>query len=592
MRRTLLAFAIPLLLAVPATASAAPADQGERHKYIVVLDSAAGDPAAFARTVATTTPDHVYRHALRGFSAPLGAATVRALRADPRVASVEAVQQVRTTAQVVPTGIGRSLTTANPRLAVGDGVDTRVDVDVAVIDTGVTSQNPDLNVVARTNCLNSTSCTDGTGEDGHGHGSHVAGTIAAIDNGDGVVGVAPGARVWSVRVLNDSGSGGNDGVVAGIDWVTAHADEIEAANMSLGCECSSPAMDAAVTRAVDAGIVMVVAAGNNHKDARTFSPANHPDVITVSALTDYDGRSGGLGTAPSSCSRGNDDTLANYSNFGPLVEIAAPGSCIYSTYKGAGYATLSGTSMATPHVTGAVAWLTSNGNDPKNRADVNRIRDALVTAGNLNWTDDSGDGIKEPLLDLSDQAVFPPAAPDPGAPTARATGTCSIDNNTCAFDGRGSSDPDGTITAWSWAFGDGTTGTGATPTHTYPAAGYYSAILTVTDNAGKQARTRTLVKAGNLPPVAVINRFPNAPCSGPGACTFDAVGSSDPEGQPLTYRWDFGDGTSSTAARVSHLYPAVAATYTVTLKVTDHKGLTSTDTVTMSCRKFFDKPWC
>lgn len=493
------------------------------------------------------------------------------------------------TAQVTPTGVQRSLATANPRLAVGDGVDTRVDADVAVIDTGITSTNPQLNVVARTDCLNRTTCADGTGEDGNGHGSHVSGIIGAIDDGNGVVGMAPGVRLWSVRVLDNSGSGGTDGVAAGIDWVTGHADEIETANMSLGCECSSPAMDAAITRAVDAGIVMVVAAGNNHKDAKTFSPANHPDVITVSALTDYDGRPGGQGTAPSSCSRGADDTLANYSNFGPLVEIAAPGSCIYSTYKGTEYATLSGTSMATPHVTGAVAWLTSNGNDPKNRADVARIRDALLTSGNQNWTDDSGDGIKEPLLDLSDQAVYPPAAPDPGAPTARATGACSIDNTTCAFDGTGSTDPDGTITAWSWAFGDGSSGTGATPTHTYASAGYYSVILTVTDNDGKQAKTRALVKAGNLPPAAVISR---PPCHGPGACTFDASGSSDPEGRPLTYRWDFGDGTTSTEVSVSHLYPAVTATYTVTLKVTDHKGLTSTDTMTMSCRKFFDKPWC
>ncbi|MGH3352536.1 MAG: S8 family serine peptidase [Nocardioides sp.] len=593
MRRLSIALLAPLLLALgaPTAASAAPSAAPPAEpagKYIVRLTASAGDPAAFSAAAGIEKPSHVYRTALRGFSAPLTSDEIRDLRGDRRVVSIERVQKVRITDQSTPTGIARSFASTNPKLEVGDGVDTRVDADIAVLDTGISATHPDLDVVARTDCLNKTTCTDNTGEDGHGHGSHVAGTIAALDNGSGVVGVAPGARLWSVRVLDDSGSGQTDGIAAGIDWVAAHADEIEGANMSLGCECRSPAMDAAITRAVDAGVVFVVAAGNDHKDAGAFSPANHPDVVTVSALSDYDGKPGGTGS-PDSCAQGPDDTLADFSNFGPLVEVAAPGSCIYSTYKGTGYTTMSGTSMASPHVAGAVAWLTSNGNDPKTRADVLRIRDAVITSGNQDWTDNSGDQSKEPLLDLHDEAVYPPSSPDPGAPIALATSSCSVDNNGCSFDGSGSTDPDGTITSWTWDFGDGTTGTGTTPSHTYPAAGYYSVILTVVDDDGKRAKTRILVKAGNLPPKAAIGTWP---CDGPGGCTFDGSGSTDPEGRQLSYSWDLGDGTSATGVTADHLYPASDATYTVRLTVTDDKGQVGKAEVILDCSEFFGQPWC
>ncbi len=119
-----------------------------------------------------------------------------------------------------------------------------------------------------------------------------------------MVGVAPGARLWSAKILDKWGSGTIAGVIAGIDWVTTNAGEIESANMSLGCECQSDAFDTAIANSVYAGIVYVVAAGNSAKDATTFSPANHPDVITVSAITDTDGQGGGNG--PSSSWGGED----------------------------------------------------------------------------------------------------------------------------------------------------------------------------------------------------------------------------------------------------------------------------------------------
>jgi len=276
-----------------------------------------------------------------------------------------------------------------------------VNVDVAVIDTGIDASHPDLNVVASVNCSGGApwkmSCGSG-GADDNGHGTHVSGTIGALDNGIGVVGVAPGARLWAVKVLNSQGSGYMSWIVAGIDYVAAHAGEIEVANMSLGCECSSAAMDTAITNAVAAGVVFVVAAGNNGTNADTFSPANHPDVITVSALADFDGIPGHLGSP--TCRTDQDDTLADFSNWGATVEIAAPGVCITSTWPGGGYNTISGTSMASPHVAGAAALLASRSN-PGGRADVLGIRAALIGAGNFDWTDDSGDGTQEPLLDVS-----------------------------------------------------------------------------------------------------------------------------------------------------------------------------------------------
>ncbi|HEY4668733.1 MAG TPA: S8 family serine peptidase [Tepidiformaceae bacterium] len=421
-------------------------------RYIVVLQDGASPADIAARYGAV--PEVAYQHALKGFSAQLTAAQATALRADARVALVEEDQVVTIAGgHEVPTGIQRIFADDNPNIGI-DGVDdVRIDVDVAVIDTGISLSHPDLNVFRSTNCSGGAffkqSCGSG-GDDDNGHGSHVGGTIGALDNDFGVVGVAPGARLWAVKVLDKNGSGYMSWIVAGIDYVTANASEIEVANMSLGCECTSAAMDTAISNSVSAGVVYVVAAGNSTKDASTFSPANHPDVIAVSALADFNGQPGG--GAASTCRSDVDDTLANFSNYGSTVDIIAPGVCITSTVPG-GYATYSGTSMASPHVAGAAALLTS-ASKPQNKTEAVNVASTLKSSGNYNWTEDRPSDPKEPLLDVGNTAIFnpkttaggtvPPEDPgDPGDPGSPVMGA-ELEGSSALSSGRNWA---GTVTA-------------------------------------------------------------------------------------------------------------------------------------------------
>jgi subtilisin family serine protease len=380
--------------------------------YIIVFKDTVNPRAAapdFAKAYGLQT-GFVYEHALKGMSAFVPVGRLEALKHDPRVAYVseDIVQGIDI--QSTPTGIQRFFANINPEIAINGVDDYRVDVDVAVIDTGVDFQHPDLNVVGGVNCYNwwpfTANCVSG-GDDDHYHGTHVAGTIGALDNGIGVVGVAPGARIWAVKVLSSSGSGYSAQIIAGIDWVAAHASTIEVANMSLGGAGFSQAEYDAIQGAVNAGVAFAVAAGNDDDDANNYSPGGFDNVLSVSALADFDGIPGALGS--STCRTDQDDTLADFSNWGPEIDIAAPGVCILSTYpiEQGEYGTISGTSMASPHAAGALALLASL-NNPNNAADVYNLYNLIKANGNYNWADDSGDGIQEPLLDVSNTAFFNP----------------------------------------------------------------------------------------------------------------------------------------------------------------------------------------
>jgi subtilisin len=258
--------------------------------------------------------------------------------------------------------------------------------------------------------------------------------------------------------------------------------------MSLGGSGISQAQYDAIQGAVDAGVAFAVAAGNSDADANNYSPAAFDNVLTVSALADFNGMPGG--GAASTCRTDQDDTLADFSNWGTAIDIAAPGVCILSTYpleKGE-YGTISGTSMASPHAAGALALLASS-NNPGNATDVRALYDQVKGAGNYNWVDDSGDKIHEPLLDVSNTTLFSPVLVPIGGgggeepnqpPTASFTYSCTLME--CDFDASGSQDSDGSITAYAWTFGDGNSGTGVTTSHNYTVVGTHTVSLTVTDN--------------------------------------------------------------------------------------------------------------
>lgn len=379
---------------VPAAAQATDVIPGA---WIVVLaDGAAPEDAAaeHGRRYGAEV-DHVYRHAVRGYAARMSAQAAQRVAADPAVVSVQADRRVSIAAQTTPTGIKRIDGELSSTIA-GNGSGA-VDADVAVIDTGI-ARHADLNIAGGKNCS-----TGRSYDDGNGHGTHVAGTISAKDDRVGVVGVAPGARLWAVRVLNNAGSGTTSSVICGIDWVTANAATIEVANMSLGgsgsdttCGAKGGAYHNAICSSVNAGVTYVVAAGNSAADSSGYVPATFEEVITVSALADFNGLPDG--GAAATCRSDIDDTFADFSNYGKDVDLIAPGVCINSTWKGGGYNTISGTSMASPHVAGAAALYVSQ---QQTRPTPAAVKTALQGAATLKW--DNGDDretLKEPLLNV------------------------------------------------------------------------------------------------------------------------------------------------------------------------------------------------
>jgi subtilisin len=343
------------------------AGQAVPGRYIVVLkdDADAQNVAeAHSRRLGAEVTS-IYEHALQGYAAKIPSARLSEVKADPRVQFVEPDRTAVAFGQTMPTGVNRIDGDAGSPTAKIDGIDERVNADVAVIDTGINKTHPDLKVAGGRNFASWILSKDGNTkwEDGHGHGTHVAGTIAALDNGYGAVGVAPGARLYGVKVLSNSGTGYQSWIINGIDWVTAHANTIDVANMSLGGtgtdgSCESNAYHMAICHSVAAGVTYTVAAGNSNADLRNFVPAAYDQVLTVTAEADFNGQPGG--GAAATCRSDVDETPADFSNYATLAldqnhTIAAPGVCIYSTWKGGGYNTISGTSMASPHIAGAAA---------------------------------------------------------------------------------------------------------------------------------------------------------------------------------------------------------------------------------------------
>ncbi len=306
-----------------------------RDRYIIVFQSSASDADvndAADRVRGNSEVHYRYAAAIKGFAATLPAPAVEGLRRNPKVAYIEqdATVTIDTTQSPATWGLDRidqrnlPLNNAFTYTSTGSGV------TAYIIDTGIQISHQEFGGRAS---IGTDTVNDGrNGADCNGHGTHVAGTV-----GGSTYGVAKSVALVAVRVLNCQGSGTWSGVIAGIDWVAAHHAANSVANMSLGGNRSTAVNDA-VNNAINSGVVFGVAAGNERTDACRKSPASTPAAITVGATTSSDAR-------------------ASYSNYGSCLDLFAPGSSITSAWIGSNTATntISGTSMATPHVVGVAA---------------------------------------------------------------------------------------------------------------------------------------------------------------------------------------------------------------------------------------------
>ena len=362
--------------------------------YIVVLKDGMS-PTRAARGHGAV-PTHVYKYALRGYAATLTDEALARAEADPRVLFVSPDTEFHAEScagvsgqemQCVPIW-GDRVKVERSSAKSGDGRGS-VNINVAVLDTGIDPTHPDLNVVGGVNCANGKSYADG-----NGHGTGVAGIIGARDNSFGLVGVAPGANLWAVRVLTDKGRGSQSQILCGVDWVTSTrtdsdpTNDIAVANMSLSASgeddgnCGLTNKDAAhlaICNSVAAGVTYVVAATNETADIQTHVPAAYDEVLTATAMADCVGQPGGLSDCSSQRAAGaldfgclpqtRDDTFACFSNFATLPAdqahtVAAPGVAdrilLPGSFNGAG----TGTSFASPVVAGTVALCIASGHRP------------------------------------------------------------------------------------------------------------------------------------------------------------------------------------------------------------------------------------
>jgi len=512
-------------------------------------------------------------HLVPAIAASVPESAIQGLLNNPNIARIEPVIEVYAVDTELDDSWGVKRIGAG---TVHDDGNKGTGVKVAIIDSGIDCNHLDLT----NNCAGGYDFVNDDDDpmDDYGHGTHVAGTVAALDNGEGVVGVAPEAQLYALKVLGSGGSGDYTHVIAALQWAVDNG--VQVTNNSYGSSGDpGETVKAAFDNAYAAGILHVCAAGNSGDPPGRLDsviyPARYESCIAVAATDQSDER-------------------PRWSSTGPDLELSAPGVEINSTLLGGGYGEGSGTSMASPHVAGTAALVIASGiTDANSNGYVNdevrqRLIDTADDLGDAGWDTKYGYGLVD-----ADEAAPPPAGNR--APVANAGSDQSVKTGSpVQLDGTGSYDPDGDTITYSWVFVSTPSGSTAalsgvdtaTPTFVADVEGTYEVELTVSDAELSSTDRVVVTAAANRAPVANAGSDQSVKTGSP--VQLDGSSSSDPDGDPITYSWAFVSRPADSTATLSGADTAtptfvadVDGTYEVELTVSDGE-LSSSDSVVVT----------